>query len=58
LAHRALARMVSVRFRRATSAVTNARPSRPVVTRRASEPIMTSTLSLRDAVVVIVSRTV
>jgi hypothetical protein len=49
--------MVSVRVRRATSAVTNARPSRPVVTRCESEPIMTSTLSLRDAVVVIVSRT-
>jgi len=56
-AHRALARMVSVRVRRATSAVTSARPSRPVATRRASDPIVTSTRAAREAVVVIVSRT-
>ena len=57
VAHRALARIVSVRFRRVTSALTNARPSAPVVTRRESDPIATSTLSFRTAVVVIVSRT-
>jgi hypothetical protein len=57
LAHRALARMVSVRVRRTTSAVTSARPSPPVATRRASDPIATSTSSAREAGVEIVSRT-